>query len=531
MSKTGKIGARRCPALGWLLFLLTLLCSSLGVAQAPTQQTPPQTAPPAQASTEHRITPEEAKQLLGAVDTILKFDSERTQLPILHPIKRQLVDRDEVEEYVETHLREDESAQRLKQAAEVLKKFGLLPRDFDLENFLVELLREQVAGYYDAKTKTVNLLDWLPPGVQLPVMAHELTHALQDQNFGLEKWTKAAEPHKKDDPGEEIASDEELAARQAIIEGQAMAVMIDYVLAPVGGSVVDSPLIVQAIQHGMMDTPGSTVLRSAPPYLRGALLFPYDYGLTFIRELLVKGGKERAYAGVFRDPPQDTLQVMDPASYLAGRRVPPLPLPDFDALLGRQYQRFDTGAVGAFDVSMLVQQYGSEEQAKRLWPQWRGGYYCAAKKRGGKDQTLAVVYLSRWASGEAAGEFARIYGSSFAKRYKLMGKTGGHEAAGGSNGEPAAAPGIQQDTSEGQVSLEVHGDYVLVLESFEPAVAERIRDAVLTLLQPAPARPQRAGRLPRDSSNVVLPLSAAKGKDLCIRFQMHGFFAPFGRSE
>jgi hypothetical protein len=486
MSKTGKIRTRRCPAPVWWLFLFALLWSSLGMAQAPPQQTPPQTAPPAQATTEHRITPEEAKQLLGAVDTILKFDSERTQLPILHPIKRQLVDRDQVEKYVETHLREDESAQRLRQGAEVLKKFGLLPHDFDLETFLIELLREQVAGYY-AKTRTVNLLDWLPPGVQLPVLAHELTHALQDQNFGLEKWTKAVEPHQKNDPGEEIASDEQLAARQAIVEGQAMAVMIDYVLAPVGGSTVDSPLIVQAIQHGMLETPGSTVFRSAPAYLRGALLFPYDYGLTFIRELLVKGGKERAYAGVFQDPPQDTLQVMDPASYLAGQRVPPLPLPDFDALLGRQYQRFDTGAVGAFDVSMLVQQYGTEEQAKRLWPQWRGGYYCAARRRGAEGQPLAVVYLSHWASPKAAEEFAKIYATSFAKRYQLLGK------GGGSDGQREAWPhGIQQETSEGPVSLEVRGNYVLVLESFEPAAASRIRDAIIKLLQPAtaPARPQ-----------------------------------------
>jgi hypothetical protein len=67
-----------------------------------------------------------------------------------------------------------------------------LPRNFDLSNFLVAMLREQVAGYYDEKTKTVNLLNWLDAEQQKPVLAHELTHALQDQSFGLEKWMKGS---------------------------------------------------------------------------------------------------------------------------------------------------------------------------------------------------------------------------------------------------------------------------------------------------------------------------------------------------
>ena len=83
--------------------------------------------------------------------------------------------------YLTKHLN-DEDTQRLRRSELVLKKFGLLPRDFNLETFLVALLREEVAGYYDPKTKTVNLLDWVPIEEQEPVMAHELTHALQDQD-------------------------------------------------------------------------------------------------------------------------------------------------------------------------------------------------------------------------------------------------------------------------------------------------------------------------------------------------------------
>ncbi len=85
---------------------------------------------------------------------------------------------------------EDKDAQRLRRSELVLKKFGLLPRDYDLQKFLVALLREQVAGYDDPKTRTgYKLPDRIDAEQQRPVMAHELTHALQDQSFaGLEKW-------------------------------------------------------------------------------------------------------------------------------------------------------------------------------------------------------------------------------------------------------------------------------------------------------------------------------------------------------
>ena len=114
----------------------------------------------------------------------INLDSGRKE-NALETMKRKLTSRDEVVSYLTKHL-DDEDTQRLRRSELVLKKFGLLPREFNLETFLVALLREEVAGYYDPKTKTVNLLDWVPIEEQEPVMAHELTHALQDQSVGLQ---------------------------------------------------------------------------------------------------------------------------------------------------------------------------------------------------------------------------------------------------------------------------------------------------------------------------------------------------------
>ncbi|HXX27105.1 MAG TPA: hypothetical protein VEI99_01510, partial [Terriglobales bacterium] len=239
-------------------FLLSLPLAALvlayGQATPGTQaQAPPsagaseqQNSGEAGAQPEQKISPQEAAELFRDIDAILKFASQDTDLPIKQEVKRRLATREEVVSYLEKSMAEDKDTERLRRSERVLKKFGLLPVDFDLEGFLVKLLREQVAGYYDPKTKTVNLLDWIGPEQQRPVMAHELTHALQDQSFGLQKWMKKGDidlDHKKNPTSEDFERDEESEARQAVVEGQAMVVLVDYMLAPTGQALLSSPQI------------------------------------------------------------------------------------------------------------------------------------------------------------------------------------------------------------------------------------------------------------------------------------------------
>src|SRR5260370_2370676 len=148
---------------------------------------------PAPSTNQAPMTKEQAKELFRSVDEILGFVSNDTKLPIAHSVKRKLISRDEVTHYLKVKFDEDESAKRMERSEIVLKKFGLLDRDFHLRPFLVTLLTEQIAGFYDNKTKTVNLLDWIQPEEQKSVLAHELTHALQDQRVDLTKWSDVGE--------------------------------------------------------------------------------------------------------------------------------------------------------------------------------------------------------------------------------------------------------------------------------------------------------------------------------------------------
>ena len=357
-----------------------------------------------QPAEEQKISPQEAEKLFRSVDEILQFASKDTLLPIKREVKRQLVSRDVVESYVNKHTSEDEDAKRLRRSELVLKKFGLLPRDFDLGKFLPLLLKEQVAGYYDPKTRTVNLLDWLGADQQKPVLAHELTHALQDQSFNLEKYMKPADADlvkKKEITAQDIENDEVSTTRQAVVEGQAMVVLVDYMLEPMGLSLKDSPQVVQGLKDGMLvGTADSVQFRNAPIYMKEALTFPYRYGIDFIAEVLIKGGKEKAFAELFRNPPRTTRQIMEPQTYLSGERLEPMPVPDLRQVF-KNYDRFDVGAVGEFDVAVLIDQYaGAADFAQAVSPLarrllLRGAAQGRSRRTAGPALRLALVHSGK----------------------------------------------------------------------------------------------------------------------------------------
>jgi hypothetical protein len=490
--KSRVVGSRMIKACVFALVLMLALAGSgwsQSVQPAPAQQaTQAPIGPPKQpagegagTTQEPTISPEAAKELFRSVDEILKFASQDTGLPIKHEVKRELIRRDQVQAYLEKNMKEDKDAQRLERSEVVLKRFGLLPPNFDLKTFLVAMLREQVAGYYDPKTNTVNLLNWLEVEQQRPVLAHELTHALQDQSIGLESWIKSANEnadHKGDPSPADIQNDEETSARQAIVEGQAMAVLLDYMLAPTGRTLVDSPQLAEAMKQGMLvGTADSPTFQQAPLFLKDELTFPYRYGLDFTAALLKAGGKELAYAGVFKNPPKTTREIMEPRTYLAHEKLEPMKMLDFSKDF-KAYDWFDIGAMGEFDVAVLIEQYAGGDEARELYPYWRGGYYFAGRPKGDKSAPLGLLYVSRWSSAEKAAEFAAVYAKSLAQRYQ-------RPRGLGPDGKVAAdAPPVDSWrtlrgrhawlTEEGVVVIEVRGDAVLISESLDDDTTKRV---------------------------------------------------------
>jgi hypothetical protein len=457
--------------------------------QEPTKPVPPPENPQQPSDNEVKITPRQAEELFHSVDEIMQFDSKQTGLRIKREVKRKLTSRDEVYSYLTQHLN-DEDAQRLRRSELVLKKFGLLPRDFNLETFLVALLKEEVAGYYDPKTKTVNLLDWVPIAEQEPVMAHELTHALQDQDINLQKWMKKGDKDlaeiRKDPTPSDIENDEIDNAREAVIEGQAQAMMFQYAIAPTGHTITSSPALVDAMQEETLTGTSSTkVFNQAPIFLKESLTFPYSYGMGFVIKLLQQGGKEKAFADLLHNPPHTTRQIMQPETYLAGEKIEPMRIPDFRRDF-KDYKKFDIGAMGEFDVSVLIEQYADKNMAKKMYPEWRGGYYFAAKPKDNTEAPLAVLYVSRWSNSESAAAFAGIYAHSLKQRYKKTdeinaGAAPQPDTTSGENSSLAPLQGRHSwNTEEGTVVIKQQGDTVFVSESLDPATTSALEAEVFS---------------------------------------------------
>jgi hypothetical protein len=477
------------PCLAFLL-LFALLTSAAGQQSsqpaAPAQARPGQgdigiQVQPAPPPADKKITPEQARELFASVDEILNWLSKDTGFAIKSKVKRELASRDQVSKYVESRLSDDEDAKRLQRSEIVLKKFGLLPRTFDLHTFLVKLLREQVAGYYDVKTKTVYLLDWLTPESQKPVLAHELTHALQDQNFNLKDWEDPKAP--KSAHSDEFSYDEDEAstARSAVAEGQGMVTLVDFMLRASGHTVADSPQVVPMMKSAMTANSGFPLLEQAPLMIRESLVFPYGDGLSFEGGLLQNGGKDFAFSGPFRRPPQDTHEVLDLNAYLHSRPPEWLVIPDFkQELAGSGYEKYDVGSIGQLDTRTLVQQYAGAEAAQKMAAAWKGGAYYAASSNDPKltgTAKLGLLYLSRWKSDEDADEFAKIYADYLPKRFSSV-KPGPKCKSQDSDEGGCATQSFV--TEEGPITIQhIPGAEVLVIENFPAEVASKLAEKVL----------------------------------------------------
>src|ERR1700726_1069612 len=102
---------------------------------------------------------------------------------------------------------------------------------------------------------------------------------------------------------------------------------------------------------------------------------------------------------------------MEPKTSLAREKLEPMKMIDMEKDF-KGYDPFDIGAMGEFDVDILVEQYAGREAAGAIYPEWRGGYYFAGKPKGDKGAPIGLLYVSRWSSPAKAAEFAAVYAKS-----------------------------------------------------------------------------------------------------------------------
>jgi hypothetical protein len=332
-------------------------------------------------------------EFLATADEVLHDMSEITGWKPKSSLKKSIRSRAEIHAYLLRQMDDEKDAKERYASTRSAEAFGLIPRGFNLETFLVDLLTEQIAGLYDPKAHEFYIAAWIPADEQRMVMSHELTHALEDQHFQIEPWVKAARPN----------DDAEL-AREAVLEGSAMAAMLDYLLKDKGIKLRDLPDVDPALFVGdLSDTP---MMKKAPPFIKDSLMFPYFSGLTFSLSVLKTEGW-RGFSSVFDKPPANTQQILHPEAYRSSTVPAPLKLGLPEIFLDGSWIKLEENSMGEFGWKEVLKQFIDEDRAKKLATAWDGDVYATFEQKESKRTVLATHI--RLSNQETAARFFGQY--------------------------------------------------------------------------------------------------------------------------
>ena len=404
-----------------LLVLAALLYSSAAIAQ----------------------TDPRAKELCAQIDGIAATLTQISGMPLKHPVPCDYISKKKINDFLNKRVKDVAKPEEIRAEELTLKKFGLVPEDFDLAKNTVELLTEQAAAFYDYDRKKLFITDSTPSETQEPVLAHELSHAIADQSYNLAKFIHGG---RKSDDGS--------TARLAVMEGQATWLMSEFLARKMGQTLKGSPELV-SMMSSMSDSGGTQypVFENSPLYLRLTLVFPYTKGMLFQNTVIEREG-QAGFGEVFRKPPVSTQQIMHPEKYFTDVKPTEPDLPD--PHLKRGYKSLVGGTLGELEHSVMLEQFLGKPRAAEIAPHWRGCTFELRENK--KSKRTVLLYAAEWDSDASAGQFFAAYREMLKKKWKKM------ELA------SESADALTGQGDDGRFELRRKGSTVTSMEGLEPEV-------------------------------------------------------------
>jgi len=349
--------------------------------------------------------PDSLAALLRRTDAVAAEVARIRGLPLKRPVPNEVVDRDELRARLRKMAAEDKTATETAAEAFAFERWGLIPPGLDYDALIVELLTEQIAGYYDPDTKklTISKSAGDDPAWAEMVLAHELDHGLQDQSFDLHRF--------EDLPASE---GDAAAARHALVEGDGIALMLEVMLVR-GRSKVDwaNPELAPLIEKTMAAGGGDEKIDRAPLAIREAMLFPYRAGFGFVAALR-RRQPWSAVDAAFARPPRSTEQILHPERYLADE----LPIA-VEARVPRSLPGFAIAHAtvwGELGFDLWLRSHGVDERgAAEAADGWGGDRVIVVARPGDRRVARAVgIARTEWDSEIDAIEAAEAAGKALA---------------------------------------------------------------------------------------------------------------------
>ena len=339
-------------------------------------------------------------QSQDAFSELLQIEKEVSVLrglPLETPLKRESLTTAQLEQQVTTEFFKDYTPEEAAQDAATFALLGLLPKDFDLISFYKQLYTEQIAGYYDNKTKSMYVVAEKGfGGMERATYAHEFTHALQDSSYNFES-----------DLGYSDATCEQnseyCAAIQALIEGDATNTQLSWINQ-------------YATKQDMQDfqsfyaTFESPVLDSAPAYMQDDMNFAYTQGNNFVKALLASGGDGALTTAFTSQKPVSTEQILHPSRYPMDKPVK-VTLPEMTPDLGGTWKEIDRETIGEWYTWLILARADNENYrqldslASVAAEGWGGDQYAVLSD--GKESAFIVKY--QWDTDKDSGEAYKAF--------------------------------------------------------------------------------------------------------------------------
>ena len=363
---------------------------------AKASQVAPRPVPPtaAEPPVAKAASPGSNEDLLKDADQIASKVAALRGLAVKEPIKRGVMNKEQITERLLLRVKEEYAPDEIAKEEVALKRLGLLPPDVVYLDVVIELLKAQIAGFYDPWEKQLYIMEGTGPMGGPEVMAHEIDHALQDQHFGLRDWVNQVKKN----------ADATL-ARQALVEGDGTALMLEYALADkeAGAAPWGEPEFVQ--EQAATIRMGLVLMADVPLFLRESLVFPYVNGLKFVGHVRASHPWKDVDA-IFAKPPLSTEQIIHPYKYESYER----PV-EIKAALPKALGKYDRGhdnVLGEMGLWLLLRQHGvAEDMAKEAVEGWGGdriAVFTPPDKKSDATSATAVIYTV-WDRPADADEF------------------------------------------------------------------------------------------------------------------------------
>ncbi len=335
-------------------------------------------------------------RLQNRVLEIQKDVAERRGLEIKSPLETRFFTREDIPRYIERELERQYPDGRFGHYQEALTRLGFLPYNTNLRETMHALYAEQVAGFYDDIEKEFFVLNTFDEKsiVSGIIIAHEICHALQDQNFDFEAMELF-----------NTRNDDVNYAALSVLEGDATILMSEWLK--------DNFKLNMVFQlFSMLGIP-QDAFNQAPYFLQKLLLFPYIQGMYFMMEVMAYEGLD-ARDAVFRNPPRSTEHILYPEKYLSGVDPPiDVVLPEGLSLPEGWRGEFEN-TFGLLGFKLLFEQYLPPFEAADAAEGWGGDRYALYRSQTG---AYLILWDSFWDTALDADEAEKALAQVTNKRF------------------------------------------------------------------------------------------------------------------